>query len=264
METFPPSPPPPPPLIEVQPPIQSTFIEQWLDTAEVKSPRKTEREYTEYFARQFLFPRYIPQSVLCNVDPILNLISHHVRESDGDNGNRKKGQLANITSEEKIPEQRTALDDLREIVSLCATYKSRSVLNRNEFHHKRAMMLKEKQVRDQSSIVAYNVSSSPGDPQSMISTPSPPPYHAEYTPLKLQENFLLAKIHAANYNLCLANAICPDRMQRLLSCWRGSDPQWVKTMEKQGMESYVCLDERGAVERCVGLGVQRVMKDILE
>lgn len=249
-----PAPPPPPPANEEQSPTSSqpTFIEQWLLEERAKYPQRSKREHTEYFfTKQCLFPRYIPQAAMCSVDPILHLISHHVKESDRE-----------TSSDATIPEHRTALDDLREVVSLCSTYKSRSLLNRDEFHFKRAMMLKEKQRLEQSADSA-NGTNLPTKQQSTTSSPTQPPYHVEYTPLALQENFLLAKIHGANYNLCLANAVCPDRTRRLLTCWKSLHPQRVEMMEQGGVEEFICLEERQAVERCIGLAVQRGMKDIL-
>ena len=81
--------------------------------------------------------------------------------------------------------------------------------------------------------------------------------------MKPAENALLSKIHEANYNLCLANAVCPKRTGRLLSCWEKMNPRAAKIMAQQGLDHFVCLQEREAVERCIGLSVQKVMKDII-
>jgi hypothetical protein len=37
----------------------------------------------------------------------------------------------------------------------------------------------------------------------------------------------------------------------------------VKLLAEQGLGHLMCMEEREAVERCIGLSVQRVMKDII-
>jgi hypothetical protein len=81
--------------------------------------------------------------------------------------------------------------------------------------------------------------------------------------MSLRENYAMAKIHGSNYALCLAAAACPDRAERMVSCWAGADPRVVGMMERHGMGRYICSEERKAVERCVGGVVQKAMKDIL-
>lgn len=197
---------------------------------------------------------------VCNADPLLSLISQHNLDNNGIGTDTSGGSSSqddkSINSEGRYttPTHRTALDDMRQIASLCSTYKTRAIVNNNEFRYKRAK-LKERQRQEKSN----NTEST----DAFKSTQSPPPYHSEYTHLALAENFLLAKIHGANYNLCLAKATCPDRTSRLLKCWKSVDPQLLKMMEQEGMEDFICMQEREAVERCIGLGVQRVMKDIL-
>mmetsp|Transcript_40608 Transcript_40608/g.74242 ORF Transcript_40608/g.74242 Transcript_40608/m.74242 type:complete len:290 (-) Transcript_40608:102-971(-) len=283
--TLPPPPPPPPPAMEEEPSSQQpTFLAQWLEKEKHKSPPETKRDYSEYYANQCLFPIHIPETAMCDVTPILSLLSRLGESDDGgiDSSDAKvsnNGISSSSTSQEKkstnimsnnenmTPAHRSALDDMRKIASLCATYKDRAVLNRDEYHYKRAKLIKEQQLlQEQQNATATDTDNNVKSDKSAANasnTPSPPPHHPEYTPLPLAGNFLLANIHGMNYNTCLANATCPDRTRRLLTCWESADPQWVKRMEQHGMEGYVCLEEREAVERCVGRSVQRVMKDVL-
>mmetsp|Transcript_23129 Transcript_23129/g.50097 ORF Transcript_23129/g.50097 Transcript_23129/m.50097 type:complete len:279 (-) Transcript_23129:2087-2923(-) len=271
---IPPPPPPPPPEMEEQPPSQPTFIKQWLEKEQSKPPPHIKNNKREYFAKQCLFPSYITEAAMCNVDPLLSLISHHLEESDGGiDGDAVKNNIPGASREKKStnisnnehssPTHRTAIDDVRKNVSLCATYKSRAVLNYNEFQYKREIKIKEKRQGEQPTETNTPEDTNASDKPESTPTSSKPPYHPEYTPLELRENFLMANIHSANYNLCLANATCPNRVKRLLTCWESVDPQWVNMMQQQGMDGFVCMEEKEAVERCVGLGVQRAMKDIL-
>jgi hypothetical protein len=141
-------------------------------------------------------------------------------------------------------EQSTSIDEIRKIASLCSHYKSIAGKNRQELEYKQAKAAEEKQNIETRTI------------------PDQPP-HSEFTKMKPAENALLSKIHEANYNLCLANAVCPKRTGRLLSCWEKMNPRAAKIMAQQGLDHLVCVQEREAVERCIGLSVQKVMKDII-
>lgn len=237
-----PPPAPPPALEEEESASAPTFLERWLER-EPKKIALTEASFMEYFTKQLLFPKHIPETALCDVGPLLGLIARHGEEAAGDDdrGDGEDGAPA-----------RTALESVRRIAAQCATHKNKAVLNHNEFQHKRSVELQEQQEHDED------------DPSAAAAAiVEQPPYHPEYTPLPVPGNYLLTKIHGANYNICLAKAACPRRTQRLLDCWRGADPDWVKKMEEHGTEERVCAGEREGVERCLGLSVQRAMKEVL-
>jgi len=271
-----PPPPPPPPTKGEPTKQQPTFIEQWLKEEKEKSPKAKTRQY---YYEQCMFPRHVPSKAMPDVDPTLSLIFHHGEEQTTSNSDGAKDVGGSMS-----PTHRTALDDFRKVVSLCATYKDRSIANHKEFRYKRAIKLKEKQMREEQNMIdattaddaaesnttlsnkttaTADVPAKQAKQQSAPPTPPRPPDHSEYTPLPIGGNHYLSKIHEVNYNLCLANAACPERTKRLTRCWKRVDPRTMKAMEEQGMESFVCSEEREAVERCVGLSVQRVMKDIL-
>ena len=140
-------------------------------------------------------------------------------------------------------DKQTTIDEIRKIASVCANYKISATQNRKEFEYKRAVIAKEK--------------------RGEIKLPNKPKDHTEFTPLKPAENLLLAKILRTNYNLCLARGVCPQRTNNLLTCWKSTDPRVFKVMAEQGLDQLICIDEREAVERCIGLSVQKVMKDII-
>lgn len=237
--------PAPPSAIEEERASTPTFLERWLENEPKKPPALTEASFMEYFTKQLLFPKHIPETALCNVSPILALVSRH-------------GEAAGDSHSEDGTPSNTALESVRQIAAQCATYKNKAVLNHNEFQHKRSIELQEQQQQEH-----YDAT---GDSDPSTTTDvivEQPPYHPEYTPLPVPGNYLLTKIHGANYNICLAKAACPHRTERLLSCWKSADPGWVKKMEHDGTEEYVCAEEREGVERCLGLSVQRVMKSVL-
>ena len=220
------SPPPPP-----SPPVEEgpTFIDKWTDKdKERQSKSQSKNRKRVYLEKQCQFPSHIPQSSHCNIDPLLSLISNHIDDQSDDN-------ISNDTINYRSP-----LDDMQKVASLCSTYKTAAIQNNQEFQYKRAMQQQTEQTDEVS-----------------------PPHTSMYTNLSMAENFALAKIHGANYNLCLAKAICPDRTNRLLTCWQRTDINLVKRMHEDGISGLICLEEKEAVERCIGNGVQRIMKDIL-
>jgi len=321
------SPPPPPPgpesIAADQPQTsqqqqhQPTFIEQWLVDEERRKKHQRAAASTsklsahKYIERQYLLPLHIPPSAMCNIDPMIHLISDFI--ADTSNTNNANGETtaatpAAATNKSRIAKSATAWDDIRQIASRCATYKSRAEQNHIEFQYKRAVKVHDRQEQEQRrqhqqqyleqsasssttifdnnnldpSTLTTNSSSattipitSTTDGETITSTTAttthpmkqrqlhPPPFHPEYTPLTLSENFILSKIYSANYNVCLAHTSCPQLSSRLLSCWKRSDPAWVQHMKEHEMERYVCMEERMAVERCVGRRVQNAMKDIL-
>ena len=218
------APPPPPP----SPPIEEepTFIEKW----ERQSKSQSKNSKRVYLEKQCRFPNHIPQSAHCNIDPLLSLISNHIDDHIDDN-------VSNDTN------YRSPMNDMRKVASLCSTYKTAAKQNKQEFQYKRAIQQQIEPIDDDEV--------------------PPPPHTSMYTNLSMAENFALAKIHGANYNLCLAKAICPDRTNRLLSCWQRTDINIVKRMHEDGIAGLICLEEKEAVERCIGNGVQKIMKDIL-
>jgi hypothetical protein len=316
------SPPLPPPPAPPQIPSQKeqrhpnpTFIEQWLvdnekrkknqkaaSSSNISAEKKNINNKREYFERQCLFPRHIPQSAMCNIEPMLYLI--HDFHADANYNKITKTSNVGTSPITNAAVTTAAWGDIRQIASHCATYKSRAEQNHIEFQHKRAVKIRQQQQhqRQSSTLSAISIEKNNLDPPSSdISTststsslhsntsiadsdnsaptttstiptnqrhylhpaPQPPPFHPEYTPLTLPENFLLSKIHSANYNVCLAHASCPQLSSQLLACWKRSDPTWVQHMQQHGLEQYICTEERMAVERCVGRRVQNAMKDIL-
>jgi hypothetical protein len=253
------TPPPPPPLSSPQTADEQrkpSFITKWLEANKESLPSVAEARRTQrqFFEKECIFPLNTPESAMADVSPMLALIKDHAQEvkkvlrGDG---------LVDRSSTDVNPsapsEYRTTLDDVRQMSSLCATYKSKALVNYNEFQYKKKMrhinLQKEQQHR------------STEDSASAIHTP--PPYNSDYTPLKMGENFALAKIHNANYSVCLAQATCPERSRELMSCWKSLNPDVVKALSNEGFGHLICMEEKEAVERCVGAGVQRVMKDTL-
>ena len=237
-----PPPPPPPPAIEDgdHKARQPSFIEQWIAKEKSKSPPSVNNNNKrEYYEKQCLFPNHIPLAAHFDISPMIALISDHHLETGSDDTD-DTSDLSNGQTQQ----HRSALDDVRKVASLCAaSYKTIAIQNHKEFQYKKAKQQLEQQA----------------DASEEKELP-PQPTPSIYTDLSLPENFLMRNIHRANYNICLANATCPDQTEKLLKCWKSADKNWVKVASSF---EYICMDEREAVERCLGLGVQRVMKDIL-
>lgn len=225
----PPPPPPPPPESK-----NETFIDDFLQQNSGKLPNAEdrERERQQWFFKQFLFPTHIPESAIADTSPLLSLLHDHGIESDD-------------RSLTHPSDMQTTVDEIRKIASLCANYKSTAIQNKKEFEYKRAVIAKEKQS------------------ETNLPEPEKPPDHPEFTPLKPAENLFLAKIHGRNYQLCLARAVCPQRTESLLSCWKSTEPRVVQALAEQGLDQLMCIEEREAVERCIGQSVQHIMKDII-
>jgi len=187
-----------------------------------------------YFASQYSFPTYITASAVCDVSPLLSLLHDLKIES------------INSTTISLLPtDNRATIDEIRKIVSLCSHYKSTAIQNQKEFEYKRSIIAKEKQNTSTKNI------------------PVQPPYHSDFTPMKPGENLFMSKIHSTNYNLCLASAVCPQRTRSLLSCWKNLDHRVAKALASKGLDQFIWVEEREAVERCIGLSVQKLVKDII-
>jgi hypothetical protein len=250
---------------------QPTFIQHWLEREKGNERKHLEhwrRKKREYFDGQRSFPGHIPESAMCNVNSMMYLISEYCPDggvvvvvggggpgegvdNDDDDDRRDNASLRSGRGNALVPATRgTALDDARRIAARCAEYRSIALHNISEFNYKRAL-------KD----VAIDKDQRRGDLPPPV--PARPPHHPEYTPMSLRENFAMARIHGRNYELCLAMAACPDRAERMVSCWAGEDPGVVGIMDRHGMGRYICSEERKAVERCVGMEVQRAMNEIL-
>jgi len=210
-----------------------SFVDR-LYHAERLQAESSRREKQAYYTNQCLFPSHIPRSLHCSSDSLLSLINKFDELREG----RQDEQLS----------PNTAASDFRDVISLCSTYKTRALQNRDEFEYKKTKLQQKKQAAE-------------GVDTADIDLPAQP-LASEFSPLSAQENFLLSSIHAANYNLCLSSAICPERTTKLVTCWRRTDGRVIKKLKEQGMDRFVCQEEREAVERCLGNSVQRVMKDI--
>ena len=215
---------------------------------------RKEWSHTQYQKRnkrledQCLFPTHIPSTAHCDISPMLSLMSNHINE--------------NVMMNQNNNTHRTALNDMKKLASLCASYKNIALQNQNEFQYKRAVYLNNKQKEASRSDMLNNEVESEVVAVSNNQLP-PRPEVTQYTDLTPMENQMMARIHDANYNLCLAKATCPYRTDKLLSCWKQSDPRGENVARENGIEGMICMEEREAVERCVGLSVQRVMKDII-
>jgi hypothetical protein len=289
MATIPPPPPPPTPAEDdFEDAISSTttnnqqppsFIQLWIENE--RSERTTKMNYwqqvkNEYFEAQCtLFPRYIPESAICNVDSMIHLISEHCpplsssssiaagedvnddsgRWNNGDGGSDgSSAPLSSLTADTT-----TTLDNVRRIATQCSIYHAKAVKNYKQYEYKRA--LKNIHIdSNQQRIIKQSTDNTDNIP---IPIPQRPNYHSEYTPMSYQENYAMTKIHERNYNICLAQHTCSYRTNALLKCWRSLDPQWVKYMDYHKLGHYICANERKGVERCVGGITQQAMKDIL-
>lgn len=269
----PPPPPPPPTEDDFDDANRSThnqqpqsFIQLWIDNE--RSERTTKMNYwqqkkREYFEAQCsLFPRYIPELAICNVDSMIHLISEHCPPlsssiAAGEDVN-DVGRLNNDDGSGAPPSSstNTTMDNVRQIATQCSSYHTKAIQNYKQYEYKRAL----KNIHIDSNQQRIFKSTDNIDD---LPIPQRPVQHSEYTPMTYQENYAMTKIHERNYNICIAQNTCSHRTEALLTCWKSLDPQWVKYMDKHNMGQLICANERKGVERCVGGITQRVMKDIL-
>ena len=273
MTTSPPPTPPPHPAEDYfddasssttnnqQPP---SFIQLWIENE--RSERTTKMNYwqqkkREYFETQCsLFPRYIPESAICNVDSMIHLISEYcplgnsvaAGEDVNDVGRLNNDDTGSAPSSLSTD---TTLDNVRQIASKCSIYHTKAVQNYEQFEYKRA--LKNIHIDANQQRIVQSTDNDLPIPKKR------PNHHSEYTPMSYQENYAMTKINERNYNICIAKMSCARRTEALLTCWNGLDPQWVKYMDKHNMGQFICANERKGVERCVGGITQRAVKDIL-
>ena len=75
-----------------------------------------------------------------------------------------------------------------------------------------------------------------------------------------EEEKARAIIMDMNYKFCQNQVSCPERMNRLATCWSAFGPVVIKKFTEAGQEGLICKSEREAVERCSGGLVQRLMR----
>jgi hypothetical protein len=63
-----------------------------------------------------------------------------------------------------------------------------------------------------------------------------------------------------NHKFCQNQVSCPERMNRLATCWSAFGPVAIKKFTEAGQEGLICKRERESVERCSGNLVQRLMR----
>lgn len=250
------------------------FVQLWIDNE--RSERTTKMNYwqqkkREYFETQCsLFPRYIPESAICNVDSMIHLISEHcpplsstadaaaaAGECVNDGGRLSNDDSSGSAPPPPPPSTNTTMDNVRQIATQCSIYHTKAVQNYKQYEYKRALKNIHIDSNEQRIIIQST------DDDNYLPIPQRPNHHTEYTPMTVQENYAMTKIHERNYNICIAKMTCSHRTEQLLSCWNRLDPQWIKYMDKHNMGQLICANERKSVERCVGGNTQRAMKDIL-
>ena len=152
---------------------------------------------------------------------------------------------------------RTALKDFKKAVSLCATYKETSDINQQIFQFKVSRWKINK---------AISTTEDPQEKehyQERLDQLEEPPFNNEYTSLKVAQNQALANVYNVNYAICEAYATCPKQTRQLIKCYESLNPSHGQALAKQGLGNVICMEEREAVERCVGNGVQRVVEEVL-
>jgi hypothetical protein len=245
----PPLPPPASTADEERGGQESFFLQKFIAQNSQTDPSKSKQMlYTNaYLQTQCLVPLTTPEQALPDVKPMISL-----SESDLYNDMNQQQQ-----QQQQQGESRTALQDFRNSIARCANYKQTSEINTKIFQFKTRRwklkhMLKSATDAHQKDLI-----------ETQLAQLEEPPYHEEYSDLKVMQNYTLAGIHKANHRICLSHSACPKLTKQLLQCYRAMDPNVGQALAKQGLGNLICMEEREAVERCVGNGVQRVVKEIL-
>jgi hypothetical protein len=222
---------------------QPTFLEKFIQAN--LSPKQ------EFIVPPCLIPERTPEDAFKYIDPMLSL----------ETSDFFKDELASKDIAE-LPQFRTAVQDFTQLLSLCGSYKHTADANQKEakYKHKRWNLNKQKKKVMQQSEEDANEKLT--ILENKLSKLKPPP-HSEYTPLTIDQNYYLSQINSVNYRLCLAYKSCPARTKEYVSCLEGIDEKEMDRLAEKGLGSMICLEERQALERCVGLGVERVVKEIL-
>mmetsp|Transcript_20705 Transcript_20705/g.37435 ORF Transcript_20705/g.37435 Transcript_20705/m.37435 type:complete len:296 (-) Transcript_20705:1497-2384(-) len=74
------------------------------------------------------------------------------------------------------------------------------------------------------------------------------------------EHVARTTINEFNYRFCIAANTCPERMTRLVSCWKSMDPKIMQQLAEHDVAEIICQEERESVERCTGRTVQQFMR----
>jgi hypothetical protein len=237
----PPPPPPPPDLTEDSNTSQPSFLEKFIQQNSKLDPSESKQlQYTnEYLKSLCIIPPITPEQALPDIKPLLSL-----RESE-------------LNIEAVQCEIRTALQDFREAVSLCENYNQIADINREIFQFKTKRWKLNKAKSDAKDINQRSLV------EEQLKQLKEPQYNEVYTDLKVMQNYYLSGINSMNHAICLARATCPNQTDQLVSCYATLNPKIGQALAKQGLGKVICMEEREAVERCIGKGVQRVVREVL-
>ena len=246
MSTIAPPPPPPTPIehSKTTETAQPSFLQNFIAQNSQRDPSKSKQtKYTNaYLSSQCLIPTSTPEQALPDIKPLLSL---------------SESELNKDVEPLEQGEFRTALQDFREALLLCANYQQTSDINRQIFQFKTKRWKLNKAKKDAESVAQAEII------DKKLNELEEPPYNEEYSDLKIMQNYTLAGIHAANHRMCLAHAVCPQQTHLLKICYDALDSRVGQALAKQGLGKVICMEERDAVERCVGNGVQRVVQEAL-
>lgn len=244
----PPPLPPPPPGPAKDSSSEPSFLQKFIAQNSQPDPSKSKQGlYTnKYLQSKCLVPTTTPEQALPDVKPLLSL-----SESD-----LIKEASRSLDQGDEV-EHRTALQDFRQIISICANYQQTADINKQIFQFKTKRWKLNQSLKDSTDEQQKE------HIQEKLNELKEPPYNEEYSDLKVMQNYTLAGINNANHRICLALATCPQKAKKLVGCYATLDPKIGQALAKQGLGKVICMEERDAVERCVGNAVQRVVKEVL-
>ena len=232
-------PPPPPAPNDITGNSEPSFLQKFIRENSQTTVTKQEQYTKKNLESLCLIPISIPEQALPDIKPLVSL-----SESDL-NKNIEQNEFC------------TAMQDFREIVSLCANYQQTSDINRKIFQFKTKRLKLKKELRD-----AKDIEEKERVEQKLLQLEEPL-YNEEYSDLKVMQNYALANIYSVNRTMCVAHAVCPKQTKELVNCYNTLNPQVGMALAKQGLGTVICMDQREAVERCVGNASQRVVREAL-
>lgn len=247
----------PPPLPPAPPPVaaseiggdEPSFLQKFIsqNSQPDRSKKTKQGKYTnQYMQSQCLVPITTPEQALPDVKPLLSLSESDINKD-----------VPQQIEQGEEGEFRTALQDFRQIMSLCASYQHTADTNRKIFQFKSARWKLNKALKDTVDEKQKQAI------REKLDQLEEPPYDEEYSELKVMQNYTLAGIMSANQRVCLANATCPRQTKELIGCYATLNPKIGQALAKQGLGKVICMEEREAVERCIGNAAQRAVKEII-
>ena len=236
------NPPPPPPTLTPPQPPSSRSDQQEEALRKLPPAHRKQVERQRKLMSELIFPPYISGKCMPNVKTLDMLISR-IKDQDGDDDGSGDDGSANVSLFTK--------DEWERIKHPQPGSNGMSNMSPWEHvHHVDRSCRQFKLKHLHAKVKALNAK------KRLIEAGG----QSQADAITYEEEKARSIIMDMNYKFCQNQVSCPERMDRLVTCWGAFGPVIIKKYSEAGQQGLICKSEREAVERCSGGLVQRLMR----